>query len=80
MKRTEDKAYLPCPICGKPPKINYWYPPNSGTAHCDGRIFKRHTRIEAVVEYEQPSKLVKTLVTKWTDVINDYECANLPVW
>ena len=62
--RTNDKAFFPCPICGKKPYVGY-YPPNGGWATCAGTIFHPHDVINAYVRWENPSKLVRTLASKW---------------
>lgn len=79
MKRTNDKTYLDCPICGKPPKVGYWQL-NVGKAYCSGRFLKRHRLIEANVEYASPSQLAHKLSNRWNNEVFKNDCANLPVW
>ena len=62
--RTTNISFVPCPICGKKPYVNY-YPPNAGWVYCEGTFLKPHDRIKAYVQYENPSELVQTLVNKW---------------
>jgi len=62
--RTTDERFVPCPICGRKPYVNY-YPPNVGWVMCRGTFFRPHDAIMAEVQYEQPSKLTQTLASKW---------------
>ena len=62
--RTKDMGFFPCPICGKKPYVAY-YPLSSGWATCNGTFFKPHDEIIAYVKWEDPSKLVQSLASKW---------------
>ena len=62
--RTEDKAFFPCPICGKRPYVTY-YLPNCGWAECNGTLFHRHDKLLTIVGFERPSKLISKLAHEW---------------
>lgn len=64
MKRTCDVAFFGCPICGKKPYIKS-YEINTARAFCKGYGFRRHKKVQALVGFAQPSKLLKILAEKW---------------
>lgn len=67
MARTLDKAFFPCPICGKQPHV-HTYDMCCGYATCKGGMFSRHKRVWVSVGDEQPSKLIESISRKWNQL------------
>jgi len=68
MARTCDVAFFECPICGKKPYVNT-YDVTVAWAFCKGYGFHRHKKVEVIVPYEQPSKLLKRLAQEWNQLM-----------
>ena len=67
MKRTCDVVFFECPICGRMPHVET-YDVISGQAFCKGHGFHRHKKVHVFVQFEYPSKLLKTLSEKWNQL------------
>ena len=68
MSRTKDKAFAPCPLCGRPPHLTI-YAPNMGWAYCKGTLFRPHEELLTNVGYMQPSELIKRLADNWISIL-----------
>lgn len=64
--KTTNTAFSKCPICGKRPHVET-YNLNQGKVYCRGTLFRKHHLIQFETDYQQPSKIFKTLINGWND-------------